>query len=531
MKGNLKKGILLFGALALFTPYKVDAASIELTLENNTTKTYDIKEEDYNKTIYEFKESIANDIGIEANYQVFEDKEGSYVQNNNITLKNYFANEHGGSVEKKEYYLYERKELEGDTLTLKGIKPKENDDFEFYAIMEGTINRYYHGYSTESCNQDYTKCMIKDTSNNTDYKEMNIKYVYDENTLQKVNKLIEKIKQDGKTNEENRIRFTLNDLELVNYWLNGGSIITYSNSYKKAIDYKNLYQDIRAGDFSPLYTEAFGIGFYYVDSTLYGVLPSIGIKTEHILYVPTDTNNDDILTYIQNRIDSYVGKGKVLISKSEYTTDDENMYYENQTVKEVSADKIIYKAVINNKPHHFVVAKDTDKMTSPELITSDFNTDVTISSKSGTIPLDSMIEINKITSGEKYNKIINLLNITNSEIFDISLFTKSINKYITLLEDGSFKVKIPLKEDQKGKDLVVYYIDKEGNTKEYRVTETDGYAVFNTNHFSTYALGVKQETNPQTLDNITNSFTIIGISLIGLTILGIYLYINKEKYN
>lgn len=111
MKGNLKKGILLFGALALFTPYKVDAASIELTLENNTTKTYDIKEEDYNKTIYEFKESIANDIGIEANYQVFEDKEGSYVQNNNITLKNYFANEYGGSVEKKSITYTKEKNL------------------------------------------------------------------------------------------------------------------------------------------------------------------------------------------------------------------------------------------------------------------------------------------------------------------------------------------------------------------------------------------------------------------------------------
>lgn len=59
------------------------------------------------------------------------------------------------------------------------------------------------------------------------------------------------------------------------------------------------------------------------------------------------------------------------------------------------------------------------------------------------------------------------------------------------LEDGSFEVRIPLSEKLKGKDLVAYYVDNNGNKEEHEVTIKDGYAVFNTNHFSTYTLAEK----------------------------------------
>ena len=59
------------------------------------------------------------------------------------------------------------------------------------------------------------------------------------------------------------------------------------------------------------------------------------------------------------------------------------------------------------------------------------------------------------------------------------------------LEDGSFEVRIPLSEKLKGKDLVAYYVDDNGNKEEHEVTIKEGYAVFNTNHFSTYTLAEK----------------------------------------
>ena len=64
------------------------------------------------------------------------------------------------------------------------------------------------------------------------------------------------------------------------------------------------------------------------------------------------------------------------------------------------------------------------------------------------------------------------------------------------LEDGSFEVRIPLSEKLKGKDLVAYYVDNNGNKEEHEVTIKDGYAVFNTNHFSTYTLAEKPAETP-----------------------------------
>lgn len=70
------------------------------------------------------------------------------------------------------------------------------------------------------------------------------------------------------------------------------------------------------------------------------------------------------------------------------------------------------------------------------------------------------------------------------------------------LEDGSFEVRIPLSEKLKGKDLVAYYVDDNGNKEEHEVTIKEGYAVFNTNHFSTYTLAEKPAETPiETPDN------------------------------
>ena len=41
------------------------------------------------------------------------------------------------------------------------------------------------------------------------------------------------------------------------------------------------------------------------------------------------------------------------------------------------------------------------------------------------------------------------------------------------LEDGSFEVRIPLSEKLKGKDLVAYYVDDNGNKEEHEVTNNE----------------------------------------------------------
>lgn len=76
-------------------------------------------------------------------------------------------------------------------------------------------------------------------------------------------------------------------------------------------------------------------------------------------------------------------------------------------------------------------------------------------------------------------------------MFDLKLFSNSLNDYITELENGYFAVKIPVTEKFKNGNLVVYYVTDDGKVEEHEVTLTDGYAVFTTNHFSVYTLAEK----------------------------------------
>lgn len=518
------KKFMLVAIMLLMGNMTVNAASIKVILTDGTTKSYNIKESEYSKTVYDFKKDIESDVNIKADYQVLE-YEG-FPESDSVILANYFQSSYGYSLDEITYNLYERKELEGTTLTLYSIPPESNIE-SYYNIIEGVLMRNYPGYTTDPslCNSDMTECMIKISSNNEDYKSMKIQYSYNEEIKKEVDKLIENVKKASIETDEDEYRFALNDLELINYWVNGGSIINYSNVYKKALNYKNIYLDIKGGDANPLYTISFGIGYYKINNTLYNAVSNIGIDTKHILYVPNETNNDNILTNLQERIDNFVGKNIVTIR---VLTSEEinnlNIEFINAEHERMSCDGKIYEASINNEKHYFIVGKDTSKMSNPDVITSDFTTDITVSFKDGSIPLDTMVEIKKLTNGETYEKIMKILNNVDGEMFDISLFAKSINKYITKLSDGSFEVRIPIKEELKGSNLVAYYVNDEGKVEEYDVTIESNTAVFKTNHFSIYTLAKKVDSKKDIIDNPETSDKIIFDIILGISsLLGIAL--------
>ena len=186
----------------------------------------------------------------------------------------------------------------------------------------------------------------------------------------------------------------------------------------------------------------------------------------------------------------------------------------------------------------FVVKKDSSKMVEPFIKTVDSVTNVEINT-SATLPLDTTIQANELTSGTEYERILKILNLTDNVTFDLKLYSDSIDKYITKLDDGTFEVKIPVPENFKGKDLVVYYVNEDGEKEEYKVEVKDGYAVFKTTHFSIYTLGytettgsgsgttIPEEENPKTFDGISNSILMGTISLIGLV--GISIYLKKRN--
>lgn len=98
-------------------------------------------------------------------------------------------------------------------------------------------------------------------------------------------------------------------------------------------------------------------------------------------------------------------------------------------------------------------------------------------------------------------KIIKLLNVENSETFDLKLYSESLEKYITKLDDGRFEVKIPISKELEGKNLVVYYVDQNDKLTEHEVIVKDGYAIFTTDHFSICTLAEVKVTEDNKEDN------------------------------
>ena len=179
----------------------------------------------------------------------------------------------------------------------------------------------------------------------------------------------------------------------------------------------------------------------------------------------------------------------------------------------------------------FIVVRDSSKMVKPIVKTADAQTDIEIST-SENLPLDTAIQAKQLTDGEEYERVVELLDLTDNVTYDLKLYSSTADEYITQLENGEFEVKIPIPEDFKGKDLYVYYVGASDEPETFDVEIQGSYAVFKTNHFSVYTLGYKGDelSNPQTLDNITNSVVLGFVSIIGLFGTSIY-FISKRKNN
>lgn len=421
--------------------------------------------------------------------------------------------------------------------TVNSIRPNTEDD-AYIILMDFCDKEGISIIFNEE--QDYT--MLKGYDNKYYYTNIIISYNYDNNIKTVVDKLTKNIPEDQDI-------FKMKDFEIVNFWVNGGKQFYYSSELMSCMNNKNFEFNELMGDTTPFASMTAGPVTLKYDGTIYYARYMLGVEAEHVLYVPTNTAKADYLKVMQERVDNYIGKGKAVISDcgtveqdtTEYPIDPQNPIFEK------SSDGHVYKMTIGEKSFYFVIKADTESMYTPTFISSDVATDVAISANSGTLPLDTLIRVNEITGGDQYEKIMKILALENGEIYDLKLFSQALEKNITKLEDGSFEVRIPLSEKLKGKDLVAYYVDDNGNKEEHEVTIKDGYAVFNTNHFSTYTLaekvsdvtppsnneenkdeqGGEKDDTPKTGTGILAIESILGIFAVALA--GVVIIAKKEN--
>lgn len=515
-----------------------------------------------------YKNQVSNDYSVSDNATILDvknlikEKYGIEVENQYLTL----GNQNNTVLENDK--LLSSYDLTNNILVLKNaittekvfnVKSIEPDDNNYFAIFEDIeIN---NDINIQNCNETYTKCSATDFSGNY-YPNVTINYIYDKNTKKVVDSIVSKL--------EERV-YNVSDLEIISYWLNGGSILYYSNDLMGTLGYKNFENfsfDVRAGDNSSFNTVEAGILKFIYNDTIYFMADFVEVDGNNIIYVEDNTDSNDLMKSAQTRIDNYFGKDKVKLVDTgnleefldSYVLDNQDiideMYEYNESMKNLPGyvaktkeeianqlkdemrsmvsdilkeNEHIYKVIIGDNTYYTLIRSDSSKMVETTYRTSDILTDVSISSSNKTIPYDALVNVRKITDGETYKKILDILKLTNSEMYDLKLFSKSLDNYVSKLVNGNFEVRIPIKDEYKNKNLVAYYVDDNGKVTEYEVTVKDGYAIFNTDHFSIYTLGVKSVNNPQTSDNIINSVILAFVSVISLSGIGIYFYKNKRS--
>jgi len=420
-------------------------------------------------------------------------------------------------------------------LVFKSSKPENIHDFgNFFDMLFDSQNTGMSiGYvSNDLSSMDLT---INYGKINQETHTVEIVYNYDPVVKEKLQGFINNFPEDIEF-------FNVKDLELINYWINNVQndnskdetehLDEYSGELKAAVNNNNIkyYVDNRMGDDGPFFVERVGVAAFTFNDILYYADSNLGTRAEYVIYVPNETGNtkEELIAAAQKRINEYLGKegiatvsytgtvydawirGMYDICKWMWVEDEPNMTFEEFVARK---DEFLYgncedilgvegvaetddafavtiKVANKEKSFSIIIKKDSSKMITPTYATTDMTTNIKISSESSLIPLDTNIEAEKLTSGTDYEKIIGILDVEENVMFDLKLYSDSLKDYITELEKGKFEVRIPLPESLKEKTtLVAYYVDKNNNIKEYPIEEIeDGYAIFETDHFSIYTI-------------------------------------------
>lgn len=453
-------------------------------------------------------------------------------------------------------------------LVIDAVKPR--NEYEFNVLFELLVSKDNPelGYVPSNLADDYSAMDLTINSGtvNQETHRVEIVYNYDKDVQRKLQGFVDNFPRDIEF-------FHVRDLELINYWINNvgsngtDNLDAFSGELKAAVNNNNIeyYVSNRMGEDTLFCTIRVGMAIFKYNGCVYYLDETLGTCAEKIIYVPDTTGNskEELIAAAQKRINEYLGNTTtVKVSyagtaqdaydawvqeKYEETRSIWEQFYPDMPLEEFiqwycgsytgfgvegvteTDDTFLITVKVGNKEQSFnvLIRKDSSKMVTPSYKTADMRTNIEISSTSTSVPLDAYIQVSEITSGEEYEKILKLLNVKENAMFDLKLYSGSLAKYVTKLEDGTFEVKIPVPDNLKNKKLVAYYTTGTGEPEIYEVEVTDdGYAIFKTKHFSIYTLAEADAEsgsntdngNPNTGDNASMATMVLMMATAALTI-------------
>ena len=422
--------------------------------------------------------------------------------------------------------------------TITGSKPKDIEEAEFLLTSIAGNIEVPDGYEVmawvEPADEfDAEVVAIHIYYNGNVLKSKTVKAVYNEPSIEvktKVNSVLDKIADKTGDRLDVDTGFRLEDLYLINY-LNASTkgidrslALNFSKDLIALTNGGNIsYKfDSRLGAFTPtrLWNFTGGQVIVYYDGVAVGTT-RIGLTTNHVLYVPSDTLDDDDskIEAALKRIKDYLGTTKgITISKGgtlESLNEDGYTWKDYGFIDENTCGTNYYNITINGETYKFAICKkDAKDLETPEYLASDIISNISIKSNSTKLPLDTAMSVESVTS----NSIKKALGTEAYAAYDITLYSATMNKKITTLEDGKFVVTIPIPENLKNiksGNLTVYYINEKGDKEEHVANVKDGMISFETDHFSTYVLSERVDgiDNPNTSDNILLAIETLILSI------------------
>ena len=342
--------------------------------------------------------------------------------------------------------------------------------------------------------------------------------------------------------------FIIDDLNSLNYYYNTQNTnnemasVYFMPSYSS--DIHNLVGNIgfdfmfdpRAGDAPNITFERIigPINILYNGVVVENINP-IGFTLARILYVPSDTDKTTegaFKTAAEKRIKEYFKDQEITITEMDDIDNippEEYSWGLTPVIDVTKTDGKLYGIKIGENRYPYFIVADSDKMSTPVLKSVDKETNIKVETDSYDVPLDTRINVRKLDkNSDEFKELAKKFKILDDMAFDIDLLSSSLDMKIETLANGTFKVYIPVSEATTKKSLVAVYVKEDGTLEEHKITFEGNYAVFETDHFSTYSI-VDKSNNPETGDKILKYGIILGVCSLGLSGYAIYTKKNKNK--
>ncbi|MBR3660902.1 MAG: hypothetical protein IKN63_03250 [Bacilli bacterium] len=217
--------------------------------------------------------------------------------------------------------------------------------------------------------------------------------------------------------------------------------------------------------------------------------------TGYELIDATYNEEDNTITFETNSFSNYAIVSKDATEKVEYT------------IKDASGNEIIFK---NNDGHNYILTLVDYLSFSKEELVLKYDVDP-----------------------DEYDLVFNTIKEKTGKYGDLLSFYEIIvtDEHDREVNNGPFTIKIKMTDKMKKYNTFkIMYIDDELNIEKPIDLKVEGdYLVGSIPHLSKYILTGSITENPQTIDNIMNYISILGLSMIGL--IGTGLYTKKKLFN